>query len=147
MTMLSRGAYSIVRSRGLRWMALLLVVGCGRGHEKETASVRGTVILDGAPYPGGSVMFVPAEGRGATGNIDAQGNFVLSTYGNGDGAIVGRHQIAIFPAKGGFESSELPAGYRPLPSQYQNTGSSGLEREVVADQENVFDLQLKSNAR
>jgi hypothetical protein len=90
-------------------------------------------------------MFVPAEGRGATGVIDQQGNFVLTTYDDGDGAIIGTHQIAIFPAKGGFESSELPANYRPLPQRYQTTGSSGLEREVVADQENLFELKLTTS--
>src|SRR5690606_30932923 len=120
--------------------------GCGAGHEQKAATVRGTVTLDGNPVPGGSVMFVPAEGRGATGTIDTQGNYVLGTYESADGAVIGTHKIAVYPAKSGFESDERPPNYVPLPSRYQSIGSSGLEREIKPGEENVVDLQLTTRA-
>lgn len=123
-------------------LSLLFVTGCGKSHEQPTAVVRGTVTLDGKPVPGGSVMFVPAAGRGAVGTIDEQGGYVLSTYDDGDGAIVGTHQIVVFPAKGGVEEEALPSNYVPIPTRYQSIGSSGLEREVVAGEKNVIDLDL-----
>ena len=91
-------------------------------------------------------MFVPQEGRGAAGVIDEQGNYVLSTYSDGDGAIIGVYKIAVYPAKGGFEDDTLPANYRPIPTHYQSIGSSGLEREVKKGEKNVINLDLTTQA-
>lgn len=127
-------------------LSCFILGGCGKSHEKPTAVVRGTVTLDGTPVPGGSVMFVPQEGRGAAGIIDEQGNYVLSTYSDRDGAIIGVHKIVVYPAKGGFEDDALPPNYRPIPTHYQSIGSSGLEREVKVGERNVINLELTTHS-
>jgi hypothetical protein len=145
---LEEGDYGRVRSRVAAWCgfaaACTLALGCSRGFQQDTAKVQGTVKLDGKLLPGGSVMFTPATGRGAVGTIDARGNFVLGTYETTDGAIVGRHRVAVFPVVGKAESDELPPNYIPIPPRYQNGYSSGIEVEVKAGEDNVVVIQLAS---
>lgn len=83
--------------------ALLIgVAGCGP-QQPAVAPVRGTVTLDGHPLSTGRVSFEPVAaagsaqgGRPAFGAIQPDGTFVLSTYGDGDGAIVGEHRVTLF---------------------------------------------------
>jgi len=127
-------------------MALTIAVadaGCS-GYQQETAPVRGKVTLNGKPLPGGSVMFVPQHGRGAVGQIDGNGSFVLGTYRETDGAIVGRHKVAVFPVRGGFESDERPANYVPIPQRYQSSASSDVDIEIRANEDNVVEIKLTS---
>src|SRR4051794_24814243 len=76
------------------------LAGCGHSGELETATVSGVVRLDGKPITTGTVTFVPQHGRAATGSIRNDGTFVLSTYGSGDGAIVGKNKAAIWVIRG-----------------------------------------------
>jgi hypothetical protein len=57
--------------------------------------VRGQVKIDGEPLKFGTVIFTPEKGRAATGKLDENGNFVLSTFEAGDGVLTGRHRVAI----------------------------------------------------
>lgn len=55
----------------------------------------GAVTYNGQPIEGVSVAFVPASGRPAAGITDASGHFTLSTFGTGDGAVLGSHKVAL----------------------------------------------------
>ena len=85
-------------------MAVCLVqAGCRNNTPLPTASVSGTVKTeDGKVISNGRIMFGPLDansdglsGKLARGNIDENGKFVLTTYNNGDGAVVGRHRVAL----------------------------------------------------
>lgn len=89
--------------------ALLLIlgqIGCGRApYMKEVAPVAGTIQLDGKPVTEGYVLFTPdvqsgsdplSSGKSASGNIDREGKFELSTYGDKDGAMIGEHTVTFF---------------------------------------------------
>lgn len=95
----------MVQARGiiiglLLFTMLILSNGCG-GSGPEMARVKGQVLLNGEPVPGGKVMFNPvaigdtteAKGRPAMGSVDSNGGFTLTTYESGDGAVVGMHQV------------------------------------------------------
>lgn len=127
-------------------VALIGFTGCSRGFKQETANVHGTVKLNGKPLTGGSVMFTPETGRGAVGVIDAQGEFELGTYEPGDGAIVGKHKVAVFPVGSSFESEQVPSNYVPIPTRYQNGNSSGIEIEVKAGQANKVEVNLQKDS-
>src|SRR5262245_18949006 len=79
---------------------LLLLPGCGEG---TMAPVKGRVLCDGKPVGQASVIFSPVPkseadkepGKPATGQTDAEGNYVLSTYKPFDGAHVGEHQVTV----------------------------------------------------
>ena len=124
------------------WLAC--EIGCSSGHELETAPVRGTVTLDGSPVSAGGVRLVPEQGRGATGTLAADGTFVLGTYGQSDGAIVGKHKAAVLQYREIEGGPGPPPGFVPIPAKYQNSESSGLEFEVKPGQENVIEIKLTS---
>lgn len=72
-----------------------LAAGCG--GEPGVAPVSGLVTV-GGQVPGsgsGRITFYPEQGRAATAPISKDGTYTLSTFGNGDGALVGKHRVAI----------------------------------------------------
>jgi len=138
---------------------LILVVGtigCGQGRPK-TVPVSGTVTLDGQPVDGASVTFYPASGgRPAMGTTDAQGNFTLTTFEKGDGAIPGTYNVTVTKVAAGEASpdeqsdtgealmgAEDTEGKSLLPVKYSSVKTSGLTVEVKAGMEPVT-LALQS---
>ena len=108
--------------------------------------------LQGKPLAGGMIMFRPTRGPAATGKIDQQGRFQLSTYGNLDGAVAGSHAVRlILPDKTfdvsadelefttDFESIRQPP---PFPAKYLAFETSGLTAEVK-DGDNRFEFDLE----
>ena len=128
-------------------LAILLLVGCGDGADRlPTAAVSGTVTLDGQPLKKGDVTFVPQDGSGrpATGTIQSDGSFILGTYDDDDGAVLGQHRVAVVCQ----EPRGLPpndGGTRSLvPLLYTNPGTSELVYEVTAEGDNDFKIELTS---
>lgn len=128
---------------------VLTVLGCGSGaDEKPTAQVQGKVTHDGQPVSGGSVTFVPAggedgkPGKPASGTVQSDGTYKLSTYGTDDGAVVGKHRVsyspptsdAAAPAEG--EHGEAPKspydGLKPKTAEVEvESGGSTIDIELV----------------
>jgi hypothetical protein len=81
-------------------LGLLLLPGCG---QPALAPVKGLVSCNGKPVASATITFAPVPkdkddrhpGKAATGFSDAQGNYVLSTFKNFDGALVGVHQVTV----------------------------------------------------
>jgi hypothetical protein len=122
---------------------VLVLVGCA-AKGPRTAPVRGTIIYNGKPVPQGTIMFQPAEGSAATGQID-NGKYVLKTFSEGDGAVLGKHQVTIISLAD--QSNRLPEDRNPLPPaivplKYSFPDKSGLTADVE-DKENVIDFSLK----
>lgn len=123
-------------ARSVGWgvlLSALALAGCGRS-DFPTAKVKGRVTYQGQGVANASVTFAPSGegglvGKSALGATDASGNFVLSTYQNEDGAVVGKHKVAVSSA------DDL---------QYKLPGASpeGLMLEVKAG-ENNFEIELK----
>lgn len=118
--------------------------GCGDGRPKKppVAVVKGKVELDGKPLQSGSVTTSVESGRGALGSI-TNGQFELSTYGTNDGAILGKHQVAVTAREKGEEGPEAKPGKLLVPERYTNPQTSGLTIEVK-DGENTPELKLTS---
>jgi hypothetical protein len=127
--------------------ALPLAVGCG-GNDVALGRVDGVVRLDGKPLASGKIIFQPAAGRGAYGQIGADGEFTLGTYGDSDGALIGKHKIAVIAYEGAGLGRPDPTAQRvsqkPLvPQRYLAVGTSELTYEVKAGS-NFVELDLKS---
>lgn len=79
-----------------------LLAGCGK-TEFAVSPVRGTVICKGRPVTEGLVQFSPvSNGSSMTGKTGAaeiapDGSFVVTTYSQGDGAVVGKCRITAGP--------------------------------------------------
>jgi hypothetical protein len=134
---------------GIGCAALVVtLLGCGRSDGIETAPARGKVTLDGKPYTlGGSVIFQPElRGKMAHGAIQSDGSFELTTYSDGDGAVVGRNKAAIKPPLPKFvdEFTDAPAPKSPIPSKYGSAATSNLEYDVKTGQLNEFVIDLSS---
>ena len=98
-----------MRSRFARGASLIAVTltaaitGCG-GSNFPTAQVSGKVVHQGQGVPNAGVTFAPEasegdySGKSASGTTDASGNFSLSTYQSGDGAVVGKHRVFVHSA-------------------------------------------------
>jgi hypothetical protein len=126
--------------------ALVVVSGCGRKGAMETAPVSGKVTYRGKALPTGTIMFVPAEGPAATGEIGADGSYKLTTYQSGDGAVIGAHKVTITALQGmGNALPEQRSATPPplVPAKYLSDSTSGLTAEVKPKVENEFNFELK----
>ena len=119
---------------------IILVACCGCGAEPGTlgdlVSVKGKVTYKGQPLTSGVVHFEPdGYGRPATGKLQPDGSYTLSTMKEGDGAVAGEHIVTI----GGFDK---PLASDRTLKKYGSRRDSHLTAEVDADHaEFNFDLQ------
>jgi hypothetical protein len=116
-------------------LTLLCVVGCGSKSDVEMGQVEGIVTLDGKPVTSGKVLFQPQAGRGGSGAIQSDGTFVIGTYGEADGAVIGEHKVAVVAFPPGRVTGQAPSGQskpiKPLvPERYLAAGTSELTFEV-----------------
>lgn len=117
--------------------------GCGSGlKEFPTAKASGKVLCEGVPVPHARVLFEPIandkqanSGKAAMGEVSEDGTFVLSTYGNGDGAVVGRHRVKVLGAN--------PRHYPDFSCECAtNDIDVVMEVEVAEGEENSFEIVL-----
>ena len=152
--------------RSRRPFALLIVLcclapACSRfpGDRPQTAVAHGTVRYRGNPVSGAEVRFI-SEGapRFATGTTDENGNFTLTTFVEGDGAVIGTHVVTVsksnveIPVEDGVRDAEAYERSRAaadvaqkagsaLPERYTDPESSNLSAEVQPGA-NQVDLEL-----
>ncbi len=142
-------------------LALGVLGGCsGAADRPEVAPVQGHVSYKGQPVAGVTVTFI-CEGapRFASGTTDLQGNYTLTTYEPGDGAVVGQNVVTVSvpptppadtaadsPLTGEYyntleASQKAAAKDRRVPARYADAKTSGLAFEVT-DGPNQHNLPL-----
>jgi hypothetical protein len=129
---------------GLLGLAAAGPAGCGSDFPK-TAVVKGKVSYNGKPVPHGRVLFVPVvPGTTATGEIAPDGSYSLTTFRKGDGAVLGKHKVAIIAMEDRPGALPTDANLPPpiVPDKYTSPGTTDLEAEVK-DGENKLDFDLK----
>lgn len=141
-------------------VCLMLLTGCGERSPYDTESVSGTVLVDGAPMQGISIIFSPVkpdEGHAAGSVTDADGKYKLTTAGLdiGSGAVSGTYnvtfrKIEIIGNDLSMEEAEekypngLPVIYH-VPKKYENHDTSGIEPVTVEKKKkNMFDFNLST---
>jgi hypothetical protein len=139
---------------------IALLTGCGKRSPYDTEFVTGTVLVDGVPMQGISIIFSPVnsgEGHAAGGITDAKGQYKLSTAGLdiGGGAVSGTYNVTFRKIEivGNDLSMEeaaekypngLPVIYH-VPKKYENQNTSGLEPVTVEKKKkNTFDFNLST---
>jgi hypothetical protein len=132
---------------GAHALACLIIVaasGCGSDDPGRlpTVPAGGTLIYDGKPVAKGTILFQPEKGHDASGVIE-NGKFTLTTYAPGDGAVVGRHRVAIVS----FEETPMKDGDTTakylVPQKFSDPGTSGLMAEVPAGGDTNIQLNFK----
>ncbi|MBA2113043.1 hypothetical protein [Bremerella alba] len=138
---------------GLATACCLMFAGC-TAQQSATAPVQGSVTHNGEPVGLGQVVFQPVSaedknypGKPARATVQPDGNYTLTTFDEGDGALLGKHRVT-------FELGPQPAGeYRdgkqhpPSPEEVKQWRalrglvSDTQEVEVVSGK-NSIDLEL-----
>jgi hypothetical protein len=125
--------------RAVAVVAIALFVGCGKpDYQLDTAPVRGTVTLDGEPLPSGYVVVPTMRGRMATGEIQPDGTYEMTTYSPGDGVQVGSQRVVVTPVPPDQKAEKRV----PIPQRYQQAGTSGFTIDVKPGEDHVLDLML-----
>src|SRR5262245_16833317 len=111
---ISSGVEVIFRIWSCIGASLIIAAGCGRSGEFPVATATGQVICEGRPVPQVTVFFEPLQtdksalvGRQGVAFADNDGHFSISTYGDNDGAVIGKHRVRVGPPRGG-----APSGFK-----------------------------------
>lgn len=127
----------------------LAAAGCNNGP--SMANVSGSVTLDGKPLEFGYVVFQPAQGQPAQGEIADDGAFTLSSFKPGDGAQVGSHKVTVLcyqghspAAKANQPQGHVSLGASLIPLAYTRSGMSGLRVDVPAEGLDGYVIELSS---
>jgi hypothetical protein len=117
--------------------------GCsGYTSSAPTYEVKGKVLLaNGKTLSAGRVTFVAADGLlpQASGEIQPDGDFSLTTRNPGDGAAPGKYKVRIEPAE-----SKKPGKTRlSFPVKYVDEDSSGLSVTIRAEPNQLEPFTLK----
>lgn len=102
-----------------------LFLGCGDGRPQRVPA-GGQVLIDGKPLTFGFVRFDPENGRPATGQIGSDGRFVLTTFDDQDGAVMGTHKVSVMAA----ETINSNNKRWHAPKKYISPNTSGLTTTV-----------------
>jgi hypothetical protein len=136
---------------GLLVLAFLLSAGCG----PPSGTVSGKVTIAGQTIPGGSVSFVPPNGKGTQiSEIAEDGTYTVRNVPVGKAQIIVETKSAAPPSAPGGVRMNMPAGapnapgadagkrYVAIPEAYSSAETSGLSYEVKAGkQDHNIDLQ------
>ncbi|MHC5538828.1 hypothetical protein ACYOEI_11460 [Singulisphaera rosea] len=113
---------------------LPLCAGCSSSSASQGAStlpVKGKVMFKGQPLKKGTITFEPdGAGKDASGQIQPDGTFVMTTYTKDDGAVVGTHRVAIAHAG------------RSVPLKFASVSASKIEVEVTEGKTD-YTIELK----
>jgi hypothetical protein len=126
---------------------LVVTAACGA----KTYPVRGKVVYkgDGKPVPGGVVVWfestTPPYER-ASGVVESDGGFYLSTNRDGSGALQGEHRVRFEPAVPYAEADAESALAKTMPPRYREFRTSGL-KHVVQPGENTFTIEVDRPAK
>jgi hypothetical protein len=135
-------------------LATVAAMGCGKSR-RPMAPVTGKVTYQGKPLQFGTVILQPESGQYATGAVQQDGTFTMTTRGEGDGAAVGRNMVRIVcleaqnPAKpvlaNGKSRGEGVLGRSLIPEKYQSCETSGISIDVRPGNNDPVVLELSGN--
>ncbi|TWT60034.1 carboxypeptidase-like regulatory domain-containing protein [Rubinisphaera italica] len=125
-------------------LGILLLAGCGGATDRDaTYSVKGKVIYNGSPVAQANVMFVPENGRPASGTSDDQGEFTLTTYTSGDGAQPGEHQVLVTKLEPASPNDPYATRKSLVPEKYGELKTSPLKQSINTGDNSEITIELK----
>jgi hypothetical protein len=143
------------RKGSLAAILVLCLGGCTGSGGPEPVRAGGVVTYNGKPLSSAEVVFAPeGQGRVASATTDESGRFRLGTFRPGDGALAGKHRVAVIargPAKRpppGSPAALMPDDYATpgdprIPKKYFSAATSGLTAVVDPNGDNEFEFALR----
>jgi hypothetical protein len=127
------------------------VCGCSRPYEDKFSRARppafkatGRVTWNGSPAKG-ALMTLPSASHNlaSSGKADSAGNFVLTTWRLGDGAVAGVHRVSVETIViTGYTGDGDPIEVNEMPPTYQNPETSGLMATISERGPNVLEFEV-----
>jgi hypothetical protein len=127
---------------------LSMFAGCRDGRQ-ATYPVSGQVTIEGKPAAGADLRFY--ETRGGTPSLsrpyattDAEGRFVVSTYGMHDGAPPGEYRVTV-SWKGPLDRispDQRDAMPERLPARFADPSTSGIQVSIVRGQNLLETIEI-----
>lgn len=135
----------------------VLFAGCASDGRPKVVPVSGKVTQKGKPMTQGEVMFTPTGGvpgaavTVATGQIESDGSYRLTTFNTGDGAVPGKYKVTVVSRSAGDEMMKMnkkadgTIAYKLPPSavasKYSSLDTTPLTY-TVTDGSNTIDIDL-----
>lgn len=134
--------------------AVAIASGCSKGgksaEQLPTSTARGIVTYKGKPVGEAGVTFISLDNKvRASGRTDGVGSFVLSTYGQQDGAPPGKYKVVVAVSgtkeiEPGVLAPEPEGGFKsPIPIKYANPTTTDILVEVTEGGKNDFTIKLE----
>ncbi len=145
---------SLTLLRSLCIGLFLVSAGCHSRHP-PTVPVEGLVAFtDGTPVRVGRIEFESEPGGiNARGTLNNEGEFHLSTFRDGDGAVVGRHRVIVQQTISPYAGTPGKAKHSPhgpppmkVPTRYGDHRTSPLTADVTSDPQQRIVLQIEIDA-
>ncbi len=127
----------------------LVAGGCSGPAHPPTAKVHGKVTYKGEAVAAGRISFVPTTldggtSRPASGGIQADGSYTLSSFAEGDGVSPGDYIVTIDPRSGVLSDEEVGKPVAStIPATYLNAEQSPLKATIPADSKGDIELNFE----
>ena len=131
------------RRYGLLILLATALSGCGPDHP-AVVPASGVVLFEGKPLTSGSLMFQPERGRHSRAQIETDGTFVMSTFGEFDGTTVGKHSVRVSSTQESKVDAfgEEVVGKSLIPRAYGNFRTSGITVDIPAEGTDSIVIEL-----
>ena len=122
------------------------VIGCGEGTPVPVHPTSGRLLINGQPAPDAIVGLHPVSGdfdetgSRPAGKVQADGTFVMATYGKEDGVPVGEYIVTVFWPS----NPEGPdTGADRLYNKYSSAAKSSLRITIKEGENELAPIELK----
>ncbi len=143
--------YSRIRELGVIAGVIVLagLTGCSGDSEDRLPvySASGQVLLEGKPLPHAFIVLHPRDASDkrvlpARGQTDENGNFQLTTYQSGDGAVEGEFAVTVqhYPTR--KEGESVVPGPNVLPPRYANPATTDIKVNIAAGSNQLEPINL-----
>jgi hypothetical protein len=102
---------------------------CSKSEKISTVPAKGTVIYKGKPLEKGQIQLIPDNGPAAVGLIE-NGNFVVGTNADGDGAPPGKYRVTVASYKENKNRFGETVTKAVLPARFASPDTSGIVVEI-----------------
>ena len=138
------------------FLMFVLSSGCSRQYEDKWSKRRppsfpttGIVTWNGEPATGALVTLQSlSHNLSASGRTDAKGEFALTTWRQGDGAVAGDHKVTIETiVVAGYTSEGGLIEVNAMPPKYEKPETSGLTATISDKGKNVLSFAVEGPRR
>ena len=147
---------SSIAAISLACLMLFMASGCSRKYEDKWSKRRppsfpttGTVTWNGEPAAGALVTLQSlSHNVAASGRTNDEGEFALTTWRQGDGAVAGDHKVTVATTViAGYTSEGGLIEVNAMPPKYEKPDNSGLTATISEKGKNVLSFAVEGPRR